>query len=81
MNICAAFRSLGTNNWSPAGFSRRAETGRRVAGNSTVPGGLIGSGVHWVASTTKGFMLPLTGQQIEIHMESTADKAVERTFS
>lgn len=52
-----------------------------VAGSSTVPGGLIDSDVHWVASTTKGFMLPLTGQQIEIHMELTADKAVERTFS
>lgn len=52
-----------------------------VAGRRTVPGGLIDSGAHWVASTTKGLMLPLTGQQIEIHMELMADKAVERTFS
>lgn len=41
----------------------------------------VDSGAHMVASTTKDFMRPLNEQQIEIHMELMADKALERTFS
>lgn len=52
-----------------------------VAGSSVVPGGLIDSGCPLGGPNYKGFMLSLTEQQIEIHMELTADKALERIFN